>query len=269
METFKNPFSIRASERIETDDTFLQLFSSEPLAYLEEKLASNQLWGTLTYILSSPGAGKTTLLRLFSPSVLQRVTEKGYNTVYKKLQKLGVKEIDKLNKCAVYLQMGREYEFLEDDDLFGQHEQRRIFLALLNARIVLSSLKACMDLAKIRYNELNKIIFTPDYPIPEFGEVKTSYTGKELLEWAGEQERRVCEFLDNFVEPEGGIKGNNTLFALSAMKASWFSYKGNPLCEDFIFQIDDGHKLSERQKKILRSEVANCEEKLQFGWLNV
>lgn len=256
METFKNPFSIRASERIETDDTFLQLFSSEPLAYLEEKLANNQLWGTLTYILSSPGAGKTTLLRLFSPSVLLRVTEKGHNAVYKKLQKLGVKEIDKLNKCAVYLQMGREYEFLEDDDLFGQREQRRIFLALLNARIVLASLKACMDLAKIKYNALSQIIYTPAEPISEFGEVKASYTGKELLDWAGEQERRVCEFLDNFVEPEGGIKGNNTLFALSAMKASWFSYKGKTLCEDFIFQIDDGHKLSERQKKIIRSEVA-------------
>lgn len=255
METFKNPFSIRASERIETDDTFLQLFSSEPLAYLEEKLVNNQLWGTLTYILSSPGAGKTTLLRLFSPSVLLRVTEKGHNAVYKKLQKLGVKEIDKLNKCAVYLQMGREYEFLEDDDLFGQREQRRIFLALLNARIVLASLKACMDLAKIRYNALDQITYTPDEPIPEFGKVKASYTGKELLDWAGEQERRVCEFLDNFVEPEGGIKGNNTLFALSAMKASWFTYKGKPLCDDFIFQIDDGHKLSERQKKIIRSEV--------------
>lgn len=255
METFKNPFSIRASERIETDETFLQLFSSEPLAYLEEKWANNQLWETLTYILSSPGAGKTTLLRLFSPSVLRRVTEKGYNTIYKKLQKLGVKETDKLNKCAVYLQMGREYEFLEDDDLFGQREQRRIFLALLNARIVLASLKACMDLAGIKYYDLDKIIYTPEIPIPEFGEVKASYTGKELLDWAGEQERRICEFLDNFVEPEGGIRGNNTLFALSAMKASWFKIGTDHLCDDFIFQIDDAHKLSERQKKIIRSEV--------------
>ena len=256
METYKNPFSIRASERIETDDTFLQLFSSEPLAYLEEKWANDQLWGNLTYILSSPGAGKTTLLRLFSPSVLKRVTEKGFNAVYKKLQKLGVKEPDKLNKCAVYLQMGREYEFLEDDDLFGQREQRRIFLALLNARIVLSSLRSCMDLAGIRYYDLDKIIFTPEVPIHEFGVVKECYTGKELLDWAGEQERRICEFLDNFVEPEDGIKGNNTLFALSAMKASWFTFNNKALCEDFIFQIDDGHKLSERQKKIIRSEVS-------------
>ena len=62
---YKNPFAIRASERIETDERFLELFSVEPLSYLEDNHANDSLWGTLTYILSSPGAGKTTLPRLF------------------------------------------------------------------------------------------------------------------------------------------------------------------------------------------------------------
>lgn len=254
---YKNPFAIRASERIETDERFLELFSVEPLSYLEGNYANDSLWGTMTYILSSPGAGKTTLLRLFSPSVLKRVTAKGTNLIYRKLYKLGVKDAEeRVLKCGVYLQMGRDYEFLEDDELFGRREQRRYFLSLLNTRIILATLKSCMTLAGIKYTELHKVTYTPEEPIKQFGEIKESYTGKELLDWATRQERKVCEFLDNFVVPTDGIDGNDELFALDAMKAEWFSFENKPLCGEFIFQIDDAHKLTEHQKRIIHSEVA-------------
>ena len=257
LNVYKNPFAFRASERIESDEMFLELFSSEPLSHLETQNDKNVLWGTMTYILSSPGAGKTTLLRLFSPTVLQKIVEKfDKNDTYKRLKKLGVKEGDYIHKCGVYLQMGRDYEFLEDEDLFEPVEQKRIFLSLLNARVVLATLKACKELGKISYNELSRIVFAPEEPFVEFGEFKAEYNGQELLNWAAEQEKRICEFLDSFVVPEGGIKGNNSLFALSAMKAKWFTIDGNPICDEFIFQIDDGHKLSDRQKKIIQKEVA-------------
>ena len=55
---------------------------------MEEQYSQGRLWGNVTTILSSPGAGKTTLLRLFSPSILQRITER--NNAYKKLKKLDV-----------------------------------------------------------------------------------------------------------------------------------------------------------------------------------
>ncbi len=257
LNVYKNPFAFRASERIESDEMFLELFSSEPLSYLETQNDKNSLWGTLTYILSSPGAGKTTLLRLFSPTVLQKIIERfDKNDTYKRLKNLGVKEGDNIHKCGVYLQMGRDYEFLEDDDLFEPVEQKRIFLSLLNARIVLQTLRACKELAKISFSDLSKIVYTPEEPILEFGEFKAEYNGQELLDWAADQEKKICEFLDSFTVPEGGIKGNNSLFALSAMKAKWFSCDGHPLCDEFIFQIDDGHKLSDRQKKIIQREVA-------------
>lgn len=259
MNIYKNPFAIRASEKIETDEMFLELFSSEPLSYLEEKYDKGTLWGGVTSIMSSPGAGKTTLLRLFSPSILQRITER--NGAYKKLKRLGVLDNDGIKKCGVYLQMGRDYEFIEDDELFSESEQKRNFLSLLNARIVLATLRSCMSLAKIRYIDLDKIVYTPEEIVPEFGEFKPSYTGKELLNWAAEQERKICEFLDSFIEPEGGIVGSNSLFALSAMNAAWFSYEEKPLCNEFIFQIDDGHKLTDTQKRIIRSETVEVRRK--------
>jgi len=253
MNIYKNPFAIRASERIETDEMFLELFSSEPLTHLEEKFEQDKLWNNVTTILSSPGAGKTTLLRLFSPTILQRITER--NTAYKKLKKLEVIDSDHIKKCGVYLQLGRDYEFLEDDVLFNEIEQKRIFLSLLNARIVLATLKSLMALAGIKYTQLNEITYTPEEIIHELGDFKTEYTGKELLDWAAEQERKICEFLDSFVMPEEGVQGSSKLFALQAMKASWFTHKGKKLCEDFIFQIDDGHKLTKNQKKIIRDET--------------
>ena len=253
MNIYKNPFAIRASERIETDEMFLELFSSEPLTHLEEKFEQDKLWNNVTTILSSPGAGKTTLLRLFSPTILQRITER--NTAYKKLKKLEVIDSDHIKKCGVYLQLGRDYEFLEDDVLFNEIEQKRIFLSLLNARIVLATLKSLMALAGIKYTQLNEITYTPEEIIHELGDFKAEYTGKELLDWAAEQERKICEFLDSFVMPEEGVQGSSKLFALQAMKASWFTYKGEKLCKDFIFQIDDGHKLTKNQKKIIRDET--------------
>ena len=194
-----------------------------------------------------------TLFRLFSSTILQRITER--NTAYKKLKKLDVIDSDHIKKCGVYLQLGRDYEFLEDDVLFNEIEQKRIFLSLLNARIVLATLKSLMSLAGIKYTQLNEITYTPEEIIPEFGDFKAEYTGKELLDWAAEQERKICEFLDSFVMPTEGIQGSSKLFALQAMKASWFTHKGKKLCEDFIFQIDDGHKLTKKQKKIIRDET--------------
>lgn len=253
MNIYKNPFAIRASERIETDEMFLELFSSEPLVHLEEKNDQGKLWGCVTSILSSPGAGKTTLLRLFSPSILQRITER--NSAYKKLKKLDVIDSERIKKCGVYLQLGRDYEFLEDDALFNEVEQKRVFLSLLNARIVLATLKSCMSLAGIKYTALDQITYSPEELVPEFGDFKAEFTGKELLDWAAEQERRICEFLDSFVMPDEGIQGSNSLFALKAMKASLFTYKGERLCDEFIFQIDDGHKLTNKQKKTIREEA--------------
>jgi len=253
MNIYRNPFAIRASERIETDEMFLELFSSEPLVHLEEKNDQGKLWGCVTSILSSPGAGKTTLLRLFTPSILQRITER--NSAYKKLKKLDVIDSERIKKCGVYLQLGRDYEFLEDDALFNEVEQKRVFLSLLNARIVLATLKSCMSLAGIKYTALDQITYSPEELVPEFGDFKAEFSGKELLDWAAEQERRICEFLDSFVMPDEGIQGSNSLFALKAMKASWFTYKGERLCDEFIFQIDDGHKLTKKQKKTIREEA--------------
>lgn len=254
MDRYRNPFAIRASEKIESDETFIQLFSSEPLSFLLKKAENDKLWNNVNYILSSPGGGKTTLLRLFSPTVLKRITERNRD-LFNKVKKLEVKDQNHIYKCGAYLQIGRDYAFLEDDDLFNKVEQQRIFFALLNARIVLVSLKSLMLLAGIKYNELDKIKYTPSEHFIEFDGLYPSCTAKDLLNWASGIEKQIHGLLDSFERRELTVKGNSSLFALSAMKGEWFTYSDNVLCKEFIFQFDDAHKFTSKQKELIREEV--------------
>ena len=74
--SYINPYLIRASETVESDDVFLRLLSAEPLSVLQDKHTSGALWGKTLYVRSSPGGGKTTLLRLFWPSVLRKISSR-------------------------------------------------------------------------------------------------------------------------------------------------------------------------------------------------
>ena len=73
MQQYENPFSMRASEKMTSDDVFISLFSEASLYSLKDLSEKGKLWGNLTYICSAPGGGKTTMLRFFSPSVIQKV----------------------------------------------------------------------------------------------------------------------------------------------------------------------------------------------------
>ena len=66
----RNPFLMRASERIESDVNFLRLYSPIVLDSLIEKNSNDTLWNNVIFIRSSPGGGKTSLLRVFEPSTL-------------------------------------------------------------------------------------------------------------------------------------------------------------------------------------------------------
>ena len=61
----RNPFLMRASERIESDVNFLRLYSPIVLDSLIEKNSNDTLWNNVIFIRSSPGGGKTSLLRVF------------------------------------------------------------------------------------------------------------------------------------------------------------------------------------------------------------
>lgn len=67
----RNPFKIRATEKIDSDAGFLKLFSPLVLESLEEANQQSKLWEHVVYVHSSPGAGKSSLIRVFEPSSLK------------------------------------------------------------------------------------------------------------------------------------------------------------------------------------------------------
>ena len=163
MQQYENPFSMRASEKMTSDDVFISLFSEASLFSLKDLSEKGKLWGNLTYICSAPGGGKTTMLRCFSPSVIQKVqnNKKENDKLFKSLKSMGVVTNGKIHKCGAYLLSNRSYADLEDEEVFTKPQARRLLFALLNARFALAAIKALQLLRNMGYEELDEIAYNP------------------------------------------------------------------------------------------------------------
>ena len=251
-----NPFALRTTENIDSDELFLKLFSIEPMKKLQEQEECGKLWHFVTFIQSPPGFGKTSLLRVFSATVLKKIVShhKELRDVYEMLNKLGVKEKNRIKRCGVYLLTRSDYALLDDEELYTRAEQTSLFLALLNVRFVIATIKTLMVLSGVNYDNISSIIYTPlDTNIldAELDFPKVTCNCKNLLDWASEKEKAIYKAINSFEREENNVLACSSLFVLPLMNAKWFSYEGNNICEEFIFQLDDAHKLTLDQRKTL------------------
>lgn len=256
MDRHVNPFALRTTENIDSDELFLRLFSIEPMKKLQEQETDGKLWHFVTFIQSPPGFGKTSLLRVFNASVLKKIVShhKELADLYEMLNKLGVKEKDRIKRCGVYLLTRSDYALLDDEELYKRAEQTSLFLALLNVRFVIATIKTLMVLSGVDYNNIYTITYTPpeanifdaelDFP-------RGACNCMDLLEWATEKEKAIYKAINSFEKDGNNVLACSSLFVLPLMNAKWFSYEGCNLCEEFIFQLDDAHKLTLAQRKIL------------------
>ena len=118
MDRPSNPFALRTTENIDSDELFLKLFSTEPMRKLQKQNDEGKLWHFVTYIQSPPGFGKTSLLRIFHPTVLKKIVShnKDMRDVFETLNKLGVKDKNRIKRCAVYLLTRSDYALIDDED---------------------------------------------------------------------------------------------------------------------------------------------------------
>ena len=255
---FRNPFALRASEKITTDDTFVRLFSSDSLKGIEQYFKENGLWEQVVCFQAPPGGGKTTLLRLFSPRVLRNImrykSDINRREIFKRLKNLGVYDDSSIRKCAVYLLMNKDFMSIEEED---KHKYNTgVFCALLNSRIVLSTLKTIIEMRDIEINDLNDISFCPPASIQmDFPFLKFPCTGEDLFNWAAGIENKICDSLEQILINDSLMPTHTSLFSIKMLKAEYFKFKGTPICEEFIFEFDDVHKLTEQQRNILISQI--------------
>ena len=258
MQQYDNPFSMRASEKMTSDDVFISLFSEASLYKLKDLSEKGGLWGNLTYICSAPGGGKTTMLRCFSPSVLQKVNnnKKDNDRLFKALKGMGVITSNKIQRCGVYLLTNRSYSDLEDEEVFTKPQARRLLFALLNVRFTLVAIKALQTITNMEeYEQLGEIAYNPPLDLKNrFAPNPAPRNAKELFDWAANIERKITEIIETY-ETTGESHGHDSLFILNYLHASDFTVKGKTIVEDFIFQLDDCHKLSLTQLEFLRQEL--------------
>ena len=148
MRDTRNPFKLRRAENIDTDTTFLSLFEPGIL----DVIAEDGLPETVQLIRSAPGGGKTSLIRVFTPSVLRRLFMRRFEDqdLFARLQRLGVIDDRGPRLLGVSLLCGRNYAGLEDLRLQSA-VHTRLFLGLLNARIVLAVLRSALTLKDLEY----------------------------------------------------------------------------------------------------------------------
>ena len=212
----RNPFRLRASEAIESDITFLKLFGPGMLDLLP---SGAQLWDKPQIFRSAPGAGKTSLLRLFTPSVLLNLHAFRRNDdlkeLYQRMSEMGVVDESGPRLLGVFHSCARNYGTLEDLEFDAARKQRLLF-GLLNARVILATLRACLALHRLDFPaDLKRISIAQD-AVGEIGNGLSGETaGEDLWRWATRLEGGVCDAIDSFGSADiQNVPGSDTLSSL-------------------------------------------------------
>jgi len=264
----RNPFRLRASEAIESDVTFLKLFGPGMLDLVP---TGPQVWDKPQIFRSAPGAGKTSLLRLFTPTVLLSLHTYRRNDdlkeLYQRMSEMGVVDETAPRLLGVFHSCARNYATLEDLE-FEPARKERLLFGLLNARVILATLRSALVLYRLDYPaDLRRLTVAADAVRELGGAFSSETTGEDLHRWATDLERAVCDAIDSF---GGGdikrIPGNDTLSALALLKRGALLLDGKPIAEHVLLLLDDVHHLTHRQ----RSRVLKVIAELRTGigiWL--
>ena len=253
----RNPFRLRAAQRAVSDEEFVRLFGAGALDLMDD--IANP-WGGLVFLRSAPGGGKTSFLRLLTPRPLKIASmlhddESGRPT-YDALQQREAIGESGPNILGVFYGFTSEYRDLEEIDL-----GRGMFRALLNARIVIATVRALLERSDRAYpNDLStiKASWIPDSDTT----IPAEATGEELLEWASEIERNFYDQLDALDDDEYGRAGHMRLDVLQWFSKAQFEDDRGLVEAKRVLLLDDLQFLTEGQrcslKELLTQARANC-----------
>lgn len=257
----RNPFKIRATEKIDSDAGFLSLFSPLVLESLEDAHVKSKLWENVLYIHSSPGAGKSSLIRVFEPSSLKILlngkSAPAYKELFTSLKKVGAIDEQGVKILGVVLQCTRNYEVLEELNI-PEVLKTRLFFSLLNSRLILATLRNICTLKDKKFpDDLHCIDFTYDNAENYLRSLSVPCNGKQLYDWASNIERSIYKTIDSFLPiKENNVEGSDELFALEILNPNNIRIEGQVFCEKLLFVLDDAHKFSVNQRIILKKYLA-------------
>ncbi len=254
----RNPFRLRAAEAIENDVTFLKLFGPGMLDLLAD---DPSLWDKPQLIRSAPGAGKTSLLRLFTPAALVNLYafrgSDDLKELYQRMVSLGALNEDGPQLLGVFLSCARNYGILEDLE-FDSVRKHRLLFGLLNARIVLATLRAGLALRGLRYpDDLSRLQISAEALAEMRAGGLRDASGTSLHQWATDLEETVCDAIDSFSSgAHGPLPGSDTLYSLTLMRPGMLMLDGSAVATHVLLLLDDVHHLTHGQRVLLLKSVA-------------
>tara|TARA_R110002072_G_scaffold287464_4_gene453132 strand:- start:4105 stop:5988 length:1884 start_codon:yes stop_codon:yes gene_type:complete len=254
---FRNPFKLRASEKIETEVGFLRLFSPHVLEALSNEHQTGKLWENILLIHSSPGGGKSSLLRAFEPAslitLLNNKSATEYRVLFNALKKIEVINNDRVELLGVSLQCTRNYQILEELSV-SDAQKKRLFFSLFNSRIMIATLRsACKLKAKKFPEDLHEFSFQLNDDVNFFKSIDIPCTGNDLYKWASNIEREIYRLVDSFLPIKDiTVEGHDELLSILAVRPENLTLNGEKICSRILFMFDDAHKLSISQRKIFK-----------------
>ncbi len=262
MKESRNPFKLRRSENIDTDTTFLSLFEPGILEILTDK----GLPETVQVIRSAAGGGKTSLLRLFTPSVLHRLYSRRVEEqdLFLKLQALGVIDERGPRLLGVPLLCGRNYACLEDLHV-DPAIRTRLFLGLLNARIVLAVFRSALTLKGLEYpKDIHRIHVDATANLEDIpSDLELPSAGDQLYNWARSVEKMICSALDSFGPLDvQSLPGLDALFVLKVIQPKGLVIDTSPVADRIVIMMDDIHMLTSAQRALLVQRVVEARSKI-------
>lgn len=260
MSPIRNPFRMRASEKIENDMTFLRLFSPVVLEALKDKFERGRLWDNILIIHSSPGGGKTSLLRLFTSSSLKTLynhrTDNYYKNLFNSLKSIETFDDNGIKNIGIIISCAKNYAILDDLQLDPLIKQKLFFL-LLNIRIIIKTIREIIYLNNLKFPEsLSQIIYRSENTSKTLDGMPSECNGKELYDWAVTIEEKIYTYIYNINQDINLPFYNiNELIFLDVLKPEYFSIQNIRFDKKFIFMFDDTHKLAESQRSKLKELI--------------
>lgn len=255
-----NPFFARASEYIELDDKFLNLFSPEVLNIFNQ--GDTKIWNNVTILRSSPGGGKTTLLKMFTPQILKKLRENSKHDehnreIFAELKKTGVYDDEgNIKVIGSIVPFNNEYVSIEFQNS-NDSQKIRIFLSLVNIRIILSVFQSISVLKEFKgIDDFRRITFDLHNNLLLPTSLRKITNGLELYNWACDQEELICQEIDSVhTDQQKSIEGNDTLYALDILAPTNLSIDGVKIQERILVMLDDVHNLSAFQRTHLVTTI--------------
>ncbi len=244
---WKNPFLIRHAEKIISDAEFLQLFSSEALASVNEGS-----FNTIRYVESTPGAGKTTLFKALQPGVLSYLKENNESVrdFYNRAVKYGIIDQSGVKLLSCIISCAKNYDLI--DSVFQNGRKQQVLFALLNARITILLLKNMMTIFELETTEdLVEISFS-EYP-DEFDMLSEPIiNGYDLYRWAQDEERKICQYLDRLSDETTNFTFYyEDLFLLKLFEPHNIRFKNEETFNFTLIILDDVQKLTSGQRDLI------------------